>query len=91
MSIKSCRSIQEFDKKIDPYIKDTSAYLALSLKQKKNILAEGAQGALLDVDFGTYPFVTSSNPTSGGACTDSAFRRLPSIRLSALSKHTARA
>ncbi len=63
------KEYQEFDKKIDPYIKDTSAYLASALKQKKNILAEGAQGALLDVDFGTYPFVTSSNPTSGGACT----------------------
>ncbi len=44
-------------------------YLNTALKKKKNILAEGAQGALLDVDHGTYPFVTSSNPTSGGACT----------------------
>ena len=40
-----------------------------ALRKKKKILAEGAQGALLDVDHGTYPFVTSSNPTSGGACT----------------------
>jgi adenylosuccinate synthase len=60
---------QEFDKKIDAYITDTSLYLNNSLKKKKKILAEGAQGALLDVDHGTYPFVTSSNPTSGGACT----------------------
>ncbi|MFH0989577.1 MAG: adenylosuccinate synthase [bacterium] len=60
---------QEFDKKIDEYITDTSAYLAAALKKKKKILAEGAQGALLDVDHGTYPYVTSSNPTSGGACT----------------------
>ncbi len=60
---------QEFDKKIDLYITDTSAYLNDALKKKKRILAEGAQGALLDVDHGTYPFVTSSNPTSGGACT----------------------
>jgi len=59
----------DFDKKIDPYVKDTSAFLNNALKKKKVILAEGAQGALLDVDFGTYPYVTSSNPTSGGACT----------------------
>ena len=60
---------EEFDKKIDPFVTDTSVYLNNALKKKKNILAEGAQGALLDVDHGTYPFVTSSNPTSGGACT----------------------
>lgn len=60
---------QEFDKKIDEYVTDTSAYLNNALSKKKKILAEGAQGALLDVDHGTYPFVTSSSPTSGGACT----------------------
>jgi len=60
---------QEFDNKIDEYITDTSLYLNQALKQGKKVLAEGAQGALLDVDHGTYPFVTSSNPTAGGACT----------------------
>lgn len=60
---------EEFDKKIDPYITDTSLYLQKALREDKSILAEGAQGALLDIDHGTYPFVTSSNPTSGGACT----------------------
>ncbi len=60
---------QEFDKKIDEYVTDTAVYLNQALKQGKKIIAEGAQGALLDVDHGTYPFVTSSNPTSGGACT----------------------
>ncbi|MEK9138217.1 MAG: adenylosuccinate synthase [Bacteroidota bacterium] len=60
---------QEFDKKINEYITDTSFYLNHALKQGKRIIAEGAQGALLDVDHGTYPFVTSSNPTAGGACT----------------------
>ena len=60
---------QEFDKQIDEYITDTSLYLNNAIKQRKRIIAEGAQGALLDVDHGTYPFVTSSNPTSGGACT----------------------
>src|SRR5690606_25596641 len=39
------------------------------LKEEKSVLAEGAQGTLLDIDFGSYPFVTSSNTTSAGACT----------------------
>ncbi len=60
---------QEFDQKIDPFVTDTALYLNDALRKKKTILAEGAQGALLDIDHGTYPFVTSSNPTSGGACT----------------------
>ncbi len=59
----------EFDQKIDPYVKDVSRYLNEALRRGKRILAEGAQGTLLDVDHGTYPFVTSSNPSSGGACT----------------------
>lgn len=59
----------EFDQQIDPYVTDTSAYLNDALAEGKSILAEGAQGALLDVDHGTYPYVTSSHPTSGGACT----------------------
>jgi adenylosuccinate synthase len=50
-------------------VTDTALYLNGALGEGKRILAEGAQGALLDVDHGTYPFVTSSNPTSGGACT----------------------
>lgn len=48
---------------------DSEAYLNKALKEGKSILAEGAQGSLLDVDFGTYPFVTSSNTTAAGACT----------------------
>ncbi|MBM4178024.1 MAG: adenylosuccinate synthase [Ignavibacteria bacterium] len=59
----------EFDSRIDPYITDTTLLLNSALKEGKRVLAEGAQGALLDLDHGTYPFVTSSNPTSGGACT----------------------
>lgn len=58
----------EFDKKIDPYIKDVSTFLNEAIKQGKKILLEGAQGTLLDIDFGTYPYVTSSSPVSGGAC-----------------------
>ena len=48
---------------------DSEAYLHHALKEGKTILAEGAQGSLLDIDFGTYPFVTSSNTTAAGACT----------------------
>ncbi len=58
----------EFDEKIDPYIKDVSLLLYDAMTAGKEILLEGAQGTLLDIDFGTYPFVTSSSPTSGGAC-----------------------
>ena len=48
---------------------DSEEYLNSAIKQGKSILCEGAQGSLLDVDFGTYPFVTSSNTTAAGACT----------------------
>jgi adenylosuccinate synthase len=60
---------QEFDRRIDEYVTDTALYLHRALAEGKRVIAEGAQGALLDVDHGTYPFVTSSNPTAGGACT----------------------
>jgi len=63
------KSYLEFNKKIEQYVKDVPSYLNQAIKEGKSILLEGAQGALLDVDFGTYPFVTSSHPTSGGACT----------------------
>ena len=59
----------EFDKAIDKYIKDIPAFLNAEIALGKSVLLEGAQGALLDVDHGTYPYVTSSSPTSGGACT----------------------
>jgi len=59
----------DFDKKIDPYITDTTYLINNAVRDGKNILIEGAQGTLLDMDHGTYPFVTSSNPTAGGACT----------------------
>jgi adenylosuccinate synthase len=48
---------------------DSEEYLHQAMKNNKTILAEGAQGSLLDIDFGTYPFVTSSNTTAAGACT----------------------
>jgi adenylosuccinate synthase len=60
---------QDFDKKIDEYVTNTAVYLNQALNAGKMVMAEGAQGALLDIDHGTYPYVTSSNPTAGGACT----------------------
>lgn len=54
-----------------PYVTDTVQFLHESLDANRQILFEGAQATMLDVDFGTYPFVTSSNPTAGGACTGS--------------------
>ncbi|MCY4170218.1 MAG: adenylosuccinate synthase [Bacteroidetes bacterium] len=56
-------------KTISEYVTNTTHYLHDALKYDKQILAEGAQGSLLDIDFGTYPFVTSSSPSAGGVCT----------------------
>ena len=63
------RKYLEFDKEIDQYITDVPSLLNNAISEGKSILLEGAQGALLDVDHGTYPYVTSSSPTTGGACT----------------------
>ena len=54
--------------KIEPYVADTASLLSEAVKQGKNILFEGAQGTFLDLDYGTYPFITSSHPIAGGAC-----------------------
>jgi adenylosuccinate synthase len=56
---------------LKPYVVDTALLLDQALIVGKNVLLEGSQGTLLDVDHGTYPFVTSSNPTAGGASTGS--------------------
>jgi adenylosuccinate synthase len=56
---------------LNPYVADTALLLDQALKAGKTVLLEGSQGTLLDVDHGTYPFVTSSNPTAGGASTGS--------------------
>ena len=54
-----------------PYVTDTVEFLHENLEADRPILFEGAQATMLDIDFGTYPYVTSSNPTAGGACTGS--------------------
>jgi adenylosuccinate synthase len=56
---------------LKPYVTDTSLLLNQALDRNEVVLLEGSQGTLLDVDHGTYPFVTSSNPTAGGASTGS--------------------
>lgn len=58
----------EYGQKIKPYITDTSLFINNAIKAGKKIIMEGAQGTMLDVDHGTYPFVTSSNPIAGAAC-----------------------
>jgi adenylosuccinate synthase len=66
------RQVDEYVSKarcIIPYLSDVSAHLNQALDRGQTVLFEGAQGTLLDLDHGTYPFVTSSNATAGGACT----------------------
>ena len=55
--------------KLRPFVTNTVVYLHRALERGKEILFEGAQGTFLDIDHGTYPYVTSSNTTAGGACT----------------------
>lgn len=57
--------------RIRPYVKDTEYSANQYIKEGKKVLFEGAQATMLDLDHGTYPFVTSSNPTAGGACVGS--------------------
>lgn len=59
----------QYGKKLKPYVTNSSLVLNKALEQGKTVLFEGGQATMLDIDHGTYPFVTSSNPTAGGACT----------------------
>lgn len=58
----------EYGKRLKPYVDDVSVATYEAIKTGKNVLFEGAQGTLLDIDYGTYPYVTSSHPVSGGVC-----------------------
>ena len=62
---------QAAGKALKPYVANTVIYLHDAMRKGKHVLFEGAQGTFLDIDHGTYPFVTSSNTTAGGACTGS--------------------
>jgi len=61
----------EYGKKLRPFICDTALYLNREMEKGRSVLFEGAQGTFLDIDFGTYPFVTSSNSIVGGVCAGS--------------------
>jgi len=62
------REYLAYGEQLSPYVGDASKFLGDQIAAGKRILLEGAQGVLLDLDHGTYPFVTSSSPTAGGAC-----------------------
>ena len=62
---------ERYAERLRPYVADTGLVLGQALDQGKVVLLEGAQATMLDVDHGTYPFVTSSSPTAGGACVGS--------------------
>lgn len=67
-------TIKEYKKYAEilkPYVKDTVLFLHKALDEGKKVICEGAQASLLDIDFGSYPYVTSSNPSIGGFCTGS--------------------
>lgn len=68
---ETVKAVLEAAKVLAPHITNTTVYLHEAIKAGKHLLFEGAQGTYLDIDHGTYPFVTSSNTTSGGACTGS--------------------
>jgi adenylosuccinate synthase len=59
---------RQFTEKLRPLVCDTSSFINQAIRDGKNVLFEGAQGTMLDIDHGTYPFVTSSNASAGGAC-----------------------
>ncbi|MCJ7725393.1 MAG: adenylosuccinate synthetase, partial [Acidimicrobiia bacterium] len=69
-----------------PYVTDSSLLVWNAIKAGKNVVFEGAQGVLLDIDHGTYPFVTSSNPTSGGALTGTGVGPLDIDRVLGIAK-----
>ncbi len=68
---ETVKEMLEAAKTLAPHITNTTVYLHEAIKAGKSLLFEGAQGTYLDIDHGTYPFVTSSNTTAGGACTGS--------------------
>lgn len=71
VALKKIEILEEYGgyaERIKPFVADTSVMLNKAMKEGKSILFESAQGTLLDVDLGTYPYCTSSNPTAGGVC-----------------------
>ena len=66
--IEILEEYRDYAERIKPFVADTSVMLNKAMKEGKSVLFESAQGTLLDVDLGTYPYCTSSNPTAGGVC-----------------------
>lgn len=64
-----CKEYLEYAEKLKPFVKDISVVVNDKIKEGKEVLFEGAQGTLLDIDYGTYPYVTSSSTIAGGVCT----------------------
>ena len=76
----------EYGKKLAQYVTDTSKVLEDAQKENKNILFEGAQGVMLDIDHGTYPYVTSSNPSAGGVTIGNGFVPTKGLKVLGISK-----
>ena len=71
--IELLNELEDYSSKLAPYITNTTNMVWKALENNKKVLLEGAQGTLLDIDHGTYPYVTSSSTVSGGACTGLGF------------------
>jgi len=78
--------IRDSVNRIKPYICNSTNLLHDALESSKSVLLEGAQGSLLDVDHGTYPYVTSSSPTAGGACTGSGIPPMAITKVTGITK-----
>ena len=80
------RYLDELAPRVEPYIADTVGFVHEALDAGQHVLLEGAQATFLDLDHGTYPFVTSSNPVAGGACTGSGVGPLHINRVIGIAK-----
>jgi len=78
----------EYGKQLAKYVDDVSVLTYDAYKANKTIMFEGAQATLLDIDFGTYPYVTSSHPVSGGVCVGTGIGPKVITNIMALQKHT---
>jgi len=88
---KVADEVLAFAPRLKPFIADTATYINDSIAHGKRLLLEGAQGSLLDIDHGTYPFVTSSNATAGGASTGSGISpRKVTLALGVVKAYTTR-
>lgn len=83
---QSAAAFLEAAERLRPYLRDTSLYINERLREGARILCEGAQGTMLDIDHGDYPFVTSSSPTAGGALTGLGFGPLEVDRVVGVAK-----